>query len=70
MFQDPAFACYAMHKQSIEDFVIALSRAEDPNNSETQRLLARQCNLNFNLLTLQEKEYIERQVSSLWPHTI
>lgn len=70
MFQDLAFTCYAMHKQSIEDFITALSRAEDPNDTATQNLLARQCNLNFNLLTLQEKEYIERQVSSLWSYTI
>ena len=70
MFQDPAFACYAMHKQSIEDFIMALSRSDNPNDTATQNLLAWQCNLNPDLLTPQEKEYIERQVSSLWIHTI
>ena len=29
-FDDPAFACYAMHKQSIEDFIDELEERDDP----------------------------------------
>lgn len=66
MFSNPASACYAMHKQSIEDFIEMLSKTKDPNDEETQLLCAEACNLNWDLLDKNEIEYIEREVSRRW----
>ena len=62
---DPAFACYAMHKDSIEAFIHRLAFADDPNDTDTQRRIAREVDLDWNLLTSDEIEYIERRVSAL-----
>jgi hypothetical protein len=65
-FDDPAFACYAMHKQSIEDFIDELSKVSNPNDPNIQNCIADDCCLVFSLLTDDEKEYIEREVSRRW----
>lgn len=62
---DPAFACYAMHKDAIEAFIYRLARAADPNDTDTQRALADEVGLNWQALTPDEIEYIERRVSAL-----
>ena len=63
---DPAFACYAMHKDAIEAFIQRLIFADDPNDTDTQRELADEVGLDWHLLTLDEIEYIEREVSRRW----
>ena len=62
---DPAFACYAIHKDSIEVFIQRLAFADDPNDTDTQRQIADEVGLNWQLLTSDEIEYIERRVSAL-----
>ena len=62
---DPGFACYAMHKDVIETFIYRLARTPDPNDTDTQRELADEVGLNWQLLTPDEIEYIERRVSAL-----
>ena len=62
---DPAFACYAMHKDAIEAFIYRLARAADPNDTDTQRELADEVGLDWQMLTPDEIEYIERRVSAL-----
>ena len=61
----PAFACYAMHKDAIEAFIYRLARADDPNDTDTQRELANEVGLDWQMLTPDEIEYIERRVSAL-----
>ena len=63
---DPAFACYAMHKDAIEAFIYRLAREADPNNTDTQREIADEVGLNWQLLTPDEIEYIEKEVSRKW----
>jgi hypothetical protein len=63
---DPAFACYAMHKDTIEAFIQRLIFTDDPNDTDTQRELADEVGLNWHLLTPDEIEYIEREVSRRW----
>ena len=63
---DPAFACYAMHKDTIEAFIRRLAFADDPNDTDTQRKLADEVGLDWHLLTPDEIEYIEREVSRRW----
>lgn len=62
---DPAFACYAMHKDAIEAFIHRLAQADDPNDADTQLRIADEVGLNWQLLTSNEIEYIERRVSAL-----
>ena len=62
---DPAFACYAMHKDSIEAFIRRLAQADDPNDTDTQREIADEVGLDWQLLTSDEIKYIERRVSAL-----
>jgi hypothetical protein len=61
---DPAFACYAMHKDAIEAFIYRLARAADPNDTDTQRELADEVGLDWQLLTPDEIEYIEKEVAN------
>lgn len=63
---DPAFACYAMHKDAIEAFIYRLARETDPNDTDTQREIADEVGLNWQLLTPDEIEYIEKEVSRKW----
>lgn len=63
---DPAFACYAMHKDAIEAFIYHLARKADPNDTDTQREIADEVGLNWQLLTPDEIEYIEKEVSRKW----
>ena len=65
-FDDPGFACYAIHKDSIEEFINLLAKEDDPNDSETQMYCARICNLDWKLLDIEEKSYIESEVSRKW----
>lgn len=60
---DPAFACYAMHKSAIEAFIYRLRRVPEPNDTDTQREIADEVGLDWQLLTLDEIEYIEREVN-------
>jgi hypothetical protein len=62
---DSAFACYAMHKDAIEAFIYRLARAPEPNDTDTQREIADEIGLNWQALTPDEIEYIERRVSAL-----
>ena len=62
---DPASACYAMHKDAIEAFIQHLAFADDPNDTDTQRYIANEVGLDWQLLTSDEIEYIERRVSAL-----
>jgi hypothetical protein len=62
---DPAFACYAMHKDAIEAFIYRLARAPEPNDTDTQREIADEVGLDWQMLTPDEIEYIERRVSAL-----
>ena len=62
---DPACACYAMHKDAIEAFIHRLAAADDPNDTDTQRYIANEVGLDWQLLTSDEIEYIERRVSAL-----
>lgn len=65
-FQDPveqiAFNAFAYHQQNIEDFIDALAASDDPNDYSNQYAAARSANLDVNSLTIQEREYIEREV--------
>jgi hypothetical protein len=63
MFDDVAFLAYVAHAESIEDFINALAQEEDPNDPYTQRRLAYECNLDINILTASEIEYIQKEVS-------
>ena len=63
---DPAFACYAMHKDAIEAFIYRLACEADPNDTDTQREIADEVGLNWQLLTPDEIEYIEKEVSRRW----
>lgn len=63
MFDDVAFLMYVAHTESIEDFINALAQEEDPNDSYTQHRLAYECNLDINMLTASEIEYIQKEVS-------
>ena len=63
MFDDVAFLAYVAHAESIEDFINALAQAEDPNDLYTQHRLAYECNLDINMLTASEIEYIQKEVS-------
>jgi len=63
---DPAFACYAIHKDAIEAFIYRLARASEPNDTDTQREIADEVGLNWQMLTPDEIEYIEREVSRRW----
>ena len=63
---DPGFACYAIHKDSIEEFINLLAKEDDPNDSGTQMYCARICNLDWRLLDVEEKSYIESEVSRKW----
>lgn len=65
-FADPGFACYAMHKDAIEEFIRKLAFATDPNDTDTQRRIAREVDLDWQALTSDEIEYIEREVSKYW----
>lgn len=62
---DPVFACYIMHKDAIEAFIYRLARTDDPNDTDTQRELADEVGLDWQMLTPDEIEYIERRVSAL-----
>ena len=48
---DPAFACYAMHKDAIEAFINQLIFTDDPNDTDTQRELAYGVGLDWQMLT-------------------
>ena len=63
---DPAFACYAMHKDAIEAFIYRLARTPDPNDTDTQREIADEVGLDWQLLTPDEIEYIEKEVANRW----
>ena len=63
---DPAFACYAMHKDAIEAFIHRLARTPDPNDTDTQREIADEVGLDWQLLTPDEIEYIEKEVANRW----
>lgn len=63
MFDNIAFLTYVAHTESIEDFINALAQAEDPNDLYTQHRLAYECNLDINMLTASEIEYIQKEVS-------
>lgn len=63
MFDDVAFLAYVAHTESIEDFINALAQAEDPNDLYTQHRLAYECNLDINILTASEIEYIQQETT-------
>ena len=63
---DPAFACYAMHKDAIEAFIYRLAREADPNDTDTQREIANEVGLDWHMLTPDEIKYIEREVARRW----
>lgn len=65
-FADPGFACYAIHKDSIEEFIRKLVFATDPNDTDTQQCIAREVGFDWQALTFDEIEYIEREVSKYW----
>ena len=65
LFDNPAFGCYVMHKDAIEAFIYHLAAADDPNDTDTQRYIADKVGLDWQLLTSDEIEYIERRVSAL-----
>ena len=60
---DPAFACYAMHKDAIEAFINQLIFTDDPNDTDTQRELAYGVGLDWQMLTDDEIEYIEKETT-------
>ena len=62
MFSDPGFACYAMHKQAIEDFIDVLVDAKDPNNLVTQYEASLAVGLDLKAVTDNEAAYIEQTV--------
>ena len=66
MFQDLAFAGYAIHKKSIEDFIEMLSQQRNPNDEDIQYLCAEACDINWDLVDSEERKYIEREVSRRW----
>jgi hypothetical protein len=55
-----------MHKDAIEAFIQRLVFADDPNDTDTQRALADEVGLDWHMLTPDEIEYIEREVSRRW----
>jgi len=63
---DPAFACYAIHKDAIEAFIYRLVRTPDPNDTDIQSEIADEVGLNWQLLTPDEIEYIEKEVANRW----
>lgn len=65
-FNDPGFACYAIHKDSIEAFIQRLALADNPNDTDTQREIADEVGLDWQLLTSDEIEYIEKEVANRW----
>lgn len=65
-FQDMAFTCYAMHTQAIEDIIEDLVNSIDPNDYNIQQKIFQKHGVNMSSLTMQEIQYIEREVSKKW----
>ena len=57
-----AFNAYAYHQQQIEDFINLLAASDDPNDFETQIDAAVDSGVDYNRLTSDEIEYIEKEV--------
>lgn len=62
---DNLFMSWACHKEEIEDFIEVLSATDDPNDKANQYEAARCVGLNFNNLTSDEVNYIERRVEEI-----
>jgi hypothetical protein len=60
--ENTAFSAYAYHQQRIEDFINLLAASDDPNDFETQIDAAIDSGVDYNRLTSDELEYIEKEV--------
>ena len=58
-----AFNVYAYHQQKIEDFINLLAASDDPNDWETQIDAAIDSGVDYNNLTSDEIDYIEKEVA-------
>ena len=52
-------------KSKIEDFILYLAAADDPDNYVTQIEIAAECSLNLDSLTKDERLYIARRVNDI-----
>ena len=57
---------YAMRFSLIDNFITQLVLADDPNDTMTQRTIARIVGLNPDSLTDGEIEYIEQEAARRW----
>ena len=60
-----AFSAYALHQQQMDDFVKLLAEQDDPNDPDTQTMVARATGLSTYSLTSDDIAYIEREVENL-----
>lgn len=58
-----AFSAYAYHQTCINDYIERLAVADDPNDSVTQTNLLYAAGLSPDVLTSDDIEYIEKEVS-------
>lgn len=58
-----AFSAYAFRQQQIEDLIDALAAAADPNDYATQLSIYNALDFDSDTLTIDEVNYIEREVS-------
>lgn len=52
-------------KSKIEEFILYLAAADDPDDTITQMEIAAECSLNLDSLTKDERLYIARRVNDI-----
>ena len=58
-----AFSAYAHHQQLMDDFIEVLAASDDPNDVYNQYEAARCVGLDINSLTMEDIQYMEREVA-------
>ena len=66
MLNDLGFMWFAMRTEAIENFIKELAKEEDPNDEYIQERIALSNNLELDILSNYEKEYIGKRVAELW----
>ena len=62
---NPIEMMYAAHTSAIEDFIVALARSSDPYDGHTRLLCARTANLNLDMLSCADWDYIEDKLERM-----
>ena len=69
MLNDLGFMWFAMRTDAIENFINELAKEEDPNDADTQERIALEVNLDMDILSEYEKEYIATEVAKKWNYS-